>query len=1006
MGITNPLRIGQPTASRLRESRHRRASWLVVLVGATVFQTGGTVGWSQPRQGPPAKESATELEARINQLRTQGKVSDAVEVTKRWVDANRQRVPVPELVGVTRALAELQVEADQPGDAAATLRGVVRTMRGNGKDFPDWTVRTVTAELSDVDQLAKLKGPDRKRLALARGRLRAAEADPQPEGDPSKVDLARAEKTRTLLDGELEAVHRILGEKTPSVLVADIREMLGLALLHNREWKRAETEFAAALDTRITLYGEVHPQTAQTRAMLALVISDPMRPDPRMGEAIAHDGEVVAVFERTLGPHAKQTLDHVEAAALRCSAAGRPDLAMVYAQRLATALRQGFPGEPRRWIPATELLGQSAQASGNLPVAEEAYRELGGIQRALGEERGEAEAKLVLGQIQAGAGNFAEAIKTLKDACGRFEKIPGARSDVVSCLVPLAFCHRKTGNIKDARESLDAADRIRGATAGRSIEGLTLHLERGRLLLADKDWKGARSALKAALAAAPDGTVTITAPLLAEAHRLLADAELGLGDPAEALKQLEAGRKLCVERMGKRHPATLDMQYELGLLQLQRGDKAAARASLAEAFGGLVEATDSLRLVAESEAVRRLARINTARDALLSAMRSEKCLPASALYEHVWRSKGLLTRHSMGRFGRAAEDPRLDKDLNRLREVKVELSNLLWGSPPATPEEARKTLTKLSGEKKLLESRLAFRPKAAGEPEAPPASPQDLAKLLPPGMAVVDFIVTSQFEPSKDRTRIAREKIFYEAYVLRSRDGGRRLEVNRVELGTQRALGPTLLRWREGVSRKQNYTAAVTPEGRLPPDADSVERLAAMPDDIAYRGLGARLRQAVWDKIEPHLAGIETVVILPDVDFDRLPWYALPGKKVDTDLIDDYAICTALNGEHLVAMVRRSAGGPPRKAPPIDNRAARSQGCLFVSDLQYGEGRGHPFVTSGQEVPDIMGLKAAPRPHTWLRDDEARPSRVIEEMGKRRVVHLSTHGKYATRLFASAFTPD
>src|SRR5205823_6146271 len=104
--------------------------------------------------------------------------------------------------------------------------------------------------------------------------------------------------------------------------------------------------------------------------------------------------------------------------------------------------------------------------------------------------------------------------------------------------------------------------------------------------------------------------------------------------------------------------------------------------------------------------------------------------------------------------------------------------------------------------------------------------------------------------------------------------------------------------------------------------------------------------------------------------------------------------------------LRRSAGDPEREAPPVTNKAAQTQGCLFVSNLQYGHGRWKPFVESGQEVPDIMGLKGAPKsPPTWLRDDQARPARVIEEIARRRFVHLSTHGEYATDAFAAAFTP-
>jgi len=37
------------------------------------------------------------------------------------------------------------------------------------------------------------------------------------------------------------------------------------------------------------------------------------------------------------------------------------------------------------------------------------------------------------------------------------------------------------------------------------------------------------------------------------------------------------------------------------------------------------------------------------------------------------------------------------------------------------------------------------------------------------------------------------------------------------------------------------------------------------------------LRKLVWDKVEPHLAGCSTVIVIPDGDLCFLPWAALPG---------------------------------------------------------------------------------------------------------------------------------
>ena len=62
-----------------------------------------------------------------------------------------------------------------------------------------------------------------------------------------------------------------------------------------------------------------------------------------------------------------------------------------------------------------------------------------------------------------------------------------------------------------------------------------------------------------------------------------------------------------------------------------------------------------------------------------------------------------------------------------------------------------------------------------------------------------------------------------------------------------------------------------------------------------------RLRKLIWDKLEPHLNDINTVIIIPDGELTRLPWAALPGREPDSVLLEDYAIATAENGQQLYA---------------------------------------------------------------------------------------------------------
>ena len=53
---------------------------------------------------------------------------------------------------------------------------------------------------------------------------------------------------------------------------------------------------------------------------------------------------------------------------------------------------------------------------------------------------------------------------------------------------------------------------------------------------------------------------------------------------------------------------------------------------------------------------------------------------------------------------------------------------------------------------------------------------------------------------------------------------------------------------------------------------------------------GKKIREMVWDKIEPYLNDAHVVLICPDGATARFPWSALPGKTPGSYLIEERAI--------------------------------------------------------------------------------------------------------------------
>ncbi len=100
--------------------------------------------------------------------------------------------------------------------------------------------------------------------------------------------------------------------------------------------------------------------------------------------------------------------------------------------------------------------------------------------------------------------------------------------------------------------------------------------------------------------------------------------------------------------------------------------------------------------------------------------------------------------------------------------------------------------------------------------------------------------------------------------------------------------------------------------------AEAIDRLAeqfrqrlSSPDDPGLSALGAELRSAVWDKIEPALGGRERVIIAPDGQLVLVPFDALPANG--GHLIDRYAISYVGTGRDVLP----SAGTTGTPAEPV-----------------------------------------------------------------------------------------
>jgi CHAT domain-containing protein len=410
-------------------------------------------------------------------------------------------------------------------------------------------------------------------------------------------------------------------------------------------------------------------------------------------------------------------------------------------------------------------------------------------------------------------------------------------------------------------------------------------------------------------------------------------------------------------------------------------------------------AGDRLAGLAETEVLAHTKLIDLLCHMLLGVLRELPDLPPAEAYTPLWRTRALGTRALAQRHSAKNDSPEATQLRAEMEQIQRQLSALVLAPPqPGFGAVRSRKLAELSRRKeelqrKLLEMSAGFR----REQSLDQASWTDLAAVLPPDTAIVDVIMAIMTRPGEDPFKIDPD---FEAFVLRRADEPPGYRLTWVHLGKARPIQDAIENWREQIALE--YEPRRFSERFCKP---------LDPDD----GREGTLRALVWEKLEPHLAGCRTVVVLPDGGLARLPWAALPGKKPGTFLIDEYAIATAAYGQQVLDLLTRAApaDGPPLLVggvvhgapggethagpkPPDPKPAAAEPQALF----QRG---------TGLAWEDLKGARAEVEMIARLWPREARPKLISgrgadedtlrRELPGARYIHLATHGFFADDAF-------
>ncbi len=201
-------------------------------------------------------------------------------------------------------------------------------------------------------------------------------------------------------------------------------------------------------------------------------------------------------------------------------------------------------------------IGEIRRRRGDFEGAEEAYR----VSSEMGREPqpGLSLLRLAEGKVDAAVAGISRSLQDAHDPLHRLRRLPAQ--------VEIAIA---AGNVKTARAAADEAEQIvdsyKIGNKRAAAFDATVHVARGQILLAEKDWSSALAALQRGR----DGWQAVGAPYeSARARMLLGTAYTRAGDEHAATEELE-GALATFERLGAR-PEEARVKELLGKVETRR----------------------------------------------------------------------------------------------------------------------------------------------------------------------------------------------------------------------------------------------------------------------------------------------------------------------------------------------------------------------------------------------------------------------------------------------------
>ncbi len=795
--------------------------------------------------------------------------------------------------------------------------------------------------------------------------------------------LGEDSRAEELHQRALRIRERALGPEHPETAAS--RNALALSYQTTGDYARAEPLYVEALRVSEQRLGPDHPQTATILANLA-VLNHAMA---RYADAEILLNRALKIREKTIAP------DNPQMATVLNNLAGihalRGDFAQarrLFEQTLRITEKVWGP-EHRDTALALNNLAKICYDTGDFAAAEPLYaRALRIRQKALGPEHPDTAGSLNdLAELYRAMGDYPQAevlhTRALKI---RDEKLGRGHPKLAESLNNLAGLSAAVGDYAKAEarytQALDITERRLGpehpATAANLNNLAALFEAKGDLARAETLYERAWKIREKSLGPEhPDTAGSLNN--LAVLFERMGHYQRAEGLHKEALEIKE-------KALGPDHWHTASSLNNLGGLYLAMGEDAKAEPLLRRGLEIMQKHTDQAATIqSQRQQLMMSGQVRASLHAWLSLAPRVGIASAEMLGRCLVNKGQVAVRQESLRRLRAAltvagdaEGLAIFTGLEQTYRQLAALANASFETGPKN-DRRRKGLEELTQQKEKLERELAARSalfrRGQSQPEPTLADSRQVL-VQSPGAVLVDLEEYAHFGArSSDKTR-PQEELRVLAFVLR----WDREQVERIELGPVEPIQTALAAWWRVLGAGEAGAAA-----------------------------GSKLRELVWTKLAPSVAGAEVVLISPDGVLSQMPWSALPGPAPGDYLLEEHSFAVV----PVPRLLPRLMGTELEfgKMPPA---------LMLVGDVDYGEDSGTISTAGARSAVKLAGggveRSWSPLPATR---DEVRSvadsfrngidAGVVEQLtrerateeafrqaaGRHRYLHMATHGYFA-----------